>query len=67
MRANLKFGLSIAVALVFLVFWYFWGWSRTPHNQPPLTSLAPNNLDQFKQDFNESADRTRLVLLLSPT
>jgi hypothetical protein len=67
MRANLKYGLFLAVALAFLIFWYFWGWSRTPHDQPPLTSLAPNNLEQFKREFNEAADRNRLVLLLSPT
>jgi len=59
--------LVVAVALASLVFWYFWGWSRTPHGQPPLTSLEPNNLDHFKHEFNTTADRTRLVLLLSPT
>jgi hypothetical protein len=68
MRANLKYALSlVALALALFVFWYFWGWSRTPHGQPPLASLTSSNLDQFKQEFNSAADRTRLVLLLSPT
>ena len=68
MRATSKYGLwLVAVALAFSVFWYFWGWSRTPHGQPPLTSLSPGNLDQFKREFNEAADINRLVLLLSPT
>ncbi len=68
MRANLKYALSlVAIALVFFVFWYLWGWSRTPSGQPPLTSLASSNLDQFKREFNSAADRNRLVLLLSPT
>jgi hypothetical protein len=68
MRANLKYALSLlALALAFFVFWYFWGWSRSPQGQPPLTSLTPGNLDQFKREFNNAADRTRLVLLLSPT
>jgi hypothetical protein len=68
MRANLKYALSlVAVALAFFVFWYFWGWSRSPQGQPPLTSLTSSNLDQFKREFNNTADRNRLVLLLSPT
>jgi hypothetical protein len=65
MRVNLRYVLLCVVA--FVVAWYFWAWSRTPNGQPPLTSLTPNNLDQFKREFNNAADRTRLVLLLSPT
>ena len=68
MRANLKYALSlVGLALALFVFWYFWGWSRSPHGQPTLTSLTSSNLDQFKREFNNSADRNRLVLLLSPT
>jgi hypothetical protein len=67
MRVNRKYALLLAVALVSLVCWYFWGFSRTPDGQPQLTSLTPSNLDQFKQPFNDATDRTRLVLLLSPT
>jgi hypothetical protein len=57
--------LSLVIALALLVYWYYWG--SSPRGQPPLTSLTPMNLDQFKQDFNGAADRARLVLLLSPT
>ncbi len=68
MRDNLKYALSLlALFLAFFVSWYFWGWSRTPQGQPPLTSLTSSNLDQFKREFNNAADRNRLVLLLSPT
>jgi hypothetical protein len=68
MRENLKYALwLVAVALAFFVFRYFWGWSRSPKGQPPLTSLTSSNLDQFKRKFNNAADRNRLVLLLSPT
>jgi len=68
MRANLKYALSLAVAaLALFVFWYLWGWGRSPQGQPPLTSLTSSNLDQFKREFNTAADRSRLVLLLSPT
>jgi hypothetical protein len=57
--------LFAAVAVALFIGWYFWG-SRPP-GQPPLTSLTPSNLDQFKSEFNEAGDRSRLVLLLSPT
>jgi hypothetical protein len=68
MRANLKYALSlVAAALALFVFWYLWGWSRSPQGQPPLTSLTSSNLDQFKLEFNNAADRNRLLLLLSPT
>jgi len=57
--------LSLVVGLALLVYWCYWG--SSPRGQPPLTSLTPMNLDQFKQAFNGAADRARLVLLLSPT
>jgi len=57
--------LSLVIALALVVYWYYWG--SSPRGQPPLTSLTPKNLDQFKQAFNGAADRARLVLLLSPT
>ena len=66
MRVNLKYVLLLGVVGL-VIFWYFWGWSGTPKGQPPLTSLKPSNFDQFKNEFNNAADRTRLVLLLSPT
>jgi hypothetical protein len=56
---------SLVILLALAVYWYYWG--SSPRRQPPLTSLTPMNLDQFKQAFNGAADRARLVLLLSPT
>jgi len=53
------------VALAIFVGWYFLG--SAPRNQPPLTSLTPDNFEHFKQEFNNTADGARLVLLLSPT
>jgi len=67
MRVDRKYGSLLLLTLVALVGWYLWGFSRTPPGQPPLTSLTPSNLDQFKRVFNDAAGRTRLVLLLSPT
>jgi hypothetical protein len=64
MRTKYVTVLGVA-AVACLVFWYFSG--APPKDQPPLTSLTPSNFDQFKREFNEAADRTRLVLLFSPT
>jgi len=57
--------LALVIALALVAYWYYWG--SSPPGQPPLTSLTPMNLDQFKEAFNAAADRVRLVLLLSPT
>jgi hypothetical protein len=63
---NTKYVLLLAaVALALFLGWYFWG--SAPRNQPALTSLSPANFEHFKQEFNNAADRPRLVLLLSPT
>jgi hypothetical protein len=63
---RVKYVTTLGVAAVAcLVFWYFSG--ARPKYQPPLTSLTPSNLDQFKREFDNAADRTRLVLLFSPT
>ena len=59
--------LSVVAVLAFAAYWYYWGSSRTPQGQPLLTSLTQSNRDQFKRAFNDTADRTRLVLLVSPT
>jgi hypothetical protein len=65
---KVKYAAWFALVVVALsVGWYLWGSRRAPRGQPPLTSLPPNNLDQFKSTFNGTADRARLVLLLSPT
>jgi hypothetical protein len=65
---NVKYVLLfVAFALALLVSWYYWGSTRTPPGQPPLTSLTPSNLEKFNRQFNDAADRARLLLLLSPT
>lgn len=57
----------VGIVAALLIVWYLWLSKGTPPGQPPLTSLAPNNLDLFKREFNDAADHARLVLLLSPT
>ena len=50
------------IALAAGIGWYVWGQGSTP-----LTSLRPNNFDQFRSAFDKDPQATRVVLLLSPT
>lgn len=59
----LKWFLGLAVALGLA--WYFLWSAVTPNGQPPLTRLTSEQ--QFITQFNQTADKTRMVLLLSPT
>lgn len=40
---------------------------HVPEGQPPLTDLSAGTLGNLRAAFNGAADRTRLLLLLSPT
>ncbi len=65
---KVKYGLwLVGIVVAFLIVWYLWLSKGTPSGQPPLTSLTPANFENFRQEFNSTADRARLVLLLSPT
>jgi hypothetical protein len=57
----------IGIVAALLIVWFLWLSKGTPPGQPPLTSLTPDNFQNFRQEFNSNADRARLVLLLSPT
>jgi len=57
--------LLLLIVLGFVAYWY---WDHyLPHGQAPIASLTTNNFNQFKEAFNDTTDRTRLVLLVSPT
>ncbi len=58
--------LMVAIVVLAAIF-YLWGSSQTPPGQPPLVSLNEANLADFQQSFNAASDKTRIVLLLSPT
>ena len=57
----------VGIVIALLIVWYLWLSKGTPPGQPPLASLTPENFGNFRQEFNSTADRARLVLLLSPT
>ena len=47
--------------------WYLYGPRHVPPGQPPLARLNAAGLETLRADFNRDADRTRIILLLSPT
>ena len=57
----------VGIVAALLIIWFLWLSKGTPPGQPPLASLTPDNFRNFRQEFNSTADRARLVLLLSPT
>ena len=68
MIRRLQLGLvALLLLLLGVVAWYEFAGGRVPVGQVPLTSVSPGLLDPVKDDFNRSADRIRIVLLLSPT
>jgi hypothetical protein len=46
---------------------YLFGPRNVPSGQPPLAYLSQGTLDDLRAAFNAASDRTRLLLLLSPT
>jgi hypothetical protein len=66
MNKRLLIAAVLAVVLV-LAGVYFWGPSKTPAGQPPLSTLSESTLANFESAFDSAADQPRMVLLLSPT
>jgi hypothetical protein len=66
MNKRLLIGVILAVILV-LAGVYFWGPSKTPAGQPPLSTLSEATFANFQSAFDSAADEPRILLLLSPT
>jgi hypothetical protein len=47
--------------------WLRYGTRQVPSGQPALTTIDPPALAAFREEFNSTADRTRVIVLLSPT
>ena len=43
------------------------GPGTAPVGQPPMAVLTPASIESFREAFNQTADQTRVILLLSPT
>jgi len=59
--------IAVLAALLIGAAWYQFGGHRTSEGQPPLAELNAASLAWLRDQFNASADRTRMILLLSPT
>ena len=61
--------LALAVAIVGLVTAFTWHQSirQVPDGQPALVTLDANLLAGLQAEFNQAADRTRIIVLLAPT
>jgi hypothetical protein len=65
MKRNLTVA-GIGVLLIALAGWLLLG-QRTPKGQAALVTLYPENFGKLEAEFNDAADETRIVALLSPT
>jgi len=57
----------LALLLLLGAGYYFLAPARTPAGQPGLVNLDRAGFEAFEQSFDDSADRVRVVALLSPT
>jgi hypothetical protein len=67
MRPNRRILIVILAILLVLSGIYFWGPSKTPAGQSPLSTLSESTLANFQSAFDSAADEPRILLLLSPT
>jgi hypothetical protein len=65
MRRKYIVGGPVVILLAALA--YFHGGSRAPSGQPPLRSLAAENVGEIKNEFNAAKNEIRVLLLFSPT
>lgn len=67
----MKKGVTLAGLILALVGlgagWYYWGPVAMPAGQPALVEITPQSIEQLRAEFNEHADKPRIVALLSPT
>ena len=66
---NRRFAILVGVIAVLAaaMLWYLSGDGASRPGQPPLGILSASSLETLRADFNRDADRTRIILLLSPT
>ena len=67
MRRTMIAVFGVAAVVLAVIARYHFAGHQVPAGQAPLAELTINSLNSLKADFNRSADRVRIVLLLSPT
>ena len=60
-------GLGLAALAIFAGLFYLYGGHQTPTGQAPLADLNAANLNELKNEFNDSKANVRMLVLLSPT
>lgn len=65
----MKRGWSVTLAAVVVVLGgiYFTRTGHTPANQPPLVKMNGSTLSALQAEFNQTSNKLRVILLLSPT
>ncbi|MEO8028993.1 MAG: hypothetical protein ABI823_21110 [Bryobacteraceae bacterium] len=66
-RRNSSLIGAAAIAVGVVVAWYWLGAQKTPPGQPQLTMLNAGRLAGLADQFNAASDKTRILVLLSPT
>jgi hypothetical protein len=61
--------LALALAIVGILTAFTWQQSiqQVPDGQAPLVTLDASSLAELQAEFNQGADRTRIIVLLAPT
>jgi hypothetical protein len=59
--------LLLAAALAAAGLYYVYGGSSVPAGQAELVRLKPSNFSSLKDEFNAASQRTRVIVMLSPT
>ena len=67
MRLRVPILVYVIAVLAGAMLWYLFGPRHVPPGQQPLGILSASSLEALRTDFNRNADRTRVILLLSPT
>ena len=59
---------AVAIVLVGAAFaWVRYSPRRVPRGQPPLSTLGPGSLAEFRDAFNAGEGSIRVLAMLSPT
>ena len=67
-NARRTFGIAGLVVLIAAVAaWYRFAPGEAPPGQPPLVTIDTAALEGLRTEFNQHANETRLIVLLSPT
>jgi hypothetical protein len=59
--------LAILLAIATTVAYVRFVRPEAPAGQPPLTTIDAAALQTLRTEFNEAADKVRIIVLLSPT